>query len=154
MAISIVKPVTGDPMGWGCHVTVHESDAISIGDVIVGALFCIGGSGVSIGLAGAVGAINPSTHDTELIWGLKYDGNVVAPPNYIGGLALGGLVSMHLTFQHGFTPVHDAFFTDFYVHDPVSQIGYFLSTMVGGGGGHDPMLDDILAAVRVTFPTT
>lgn len=66
------------------------------------------------------------------------------------GLADGAAVSVRVTFEDDAGTVDTQIFAGFH-WDAVTGIAGLLK-LAGGGGGHDPMLDTILAAVQHTLP--
>jgi len=66
----------------------------------------------------------------------------------------GDAVDVDLVWNSGGINIDSQTFTATYVNDSITGLGPMIAALGGGGGSHDPMLDDILAAVRRDFPAT
>lgn len=72
---------------------------------------------------------------------------------HVQTLALqGDAIDVDLTWNGSGGLVDSQTITGTYVNDSITGLGPMIAAL--SGGGHDPMLDDILAAVRRTFPST
>lgn len=153
MALDIPGPLPGANMGWGCQMNVHSNDgSTATGDFAVARLFFLDGFGSQHTVCRGRGIFSASTNVAVVRFGLDGAGAFYSSSPTFEGLPPGSNVSVAITHTTaGFVFVESGTFADVFLWDPVSQAPDLVLGLASGGG-HDPMLDDILAAVRRQFP--
>lgn len=154
MTLTVTHPVTGSGMGPGIQMRVH-SDIPATPDEYLQAILYNNGTGAYYASGRAVLV---SSGSGLAVVTLGYDSVTGTPMNTLNpfgnfgaAAALGAAVDLELRrFDSGFVRVETLQLLGYFAWDPVSQAANFLAGLVG----HDPMLDDILASVRKTWPGT
>jgi len=140
-------------MGPGLRVRVHSATVATAGELITGYLRFTSADGVN-NLCQANAEPSASSGQCDLVWGTSASGAAPFGPTSLWGvygLADGTTVDQYLTHvDASFGFVEDLSSAAQWAWDPTS--GLWLFSSFSGGGGHDPMLDLIYAAVHRDFP--
>jgi hypothetical protein len=153
--LTIQYPVE-DPAstGWGLQVRVHTDSALSGGEIITLQLETRPPRVPQQGIyARGLASVGLSSGFADVILGFDtHAGGPIALPRPWPGIPLGWVLDGYAELRTGVpgTLIEFAVFDGRFLHDPVTGLGRSLME----NGWHDPMLDDILAAVRRTFPAT
>ena len=139
-SLTVTFPASG-PLGFGMFLAgITSGGTFSPGDVVT----------VILRPAGAANKLCQG--DQVLSSGVVWHVNLLT---HVQNLALqGDAVDVDLLWNGSGGLVDSQTITGTYVNDSITGLGPLIAALSGGGGGHDPMLDAILAAVRRDFPVT